>query len=282
VAVGAGGHVAAAWTTNADRVWGSPTSAWWRPFGNACDGTAEQLCLGGGRFVAEVEWRDFSGGRGRGVAVARDGQWGYFWFFHPGNVELSVKLLDARSVNGHFWVFFGALSNVDYTLTVTDTETGAVRRYENPAGRFASTGDTAAFADAGAASAATAPATAAAVAAAPALAGSCQPAPARLCLEGGRFAAEIRWQDPTGNSGWGGAETLTSDTGTFWFFTPDNPEVFVKVLDARAVNGRFWVFYGSLTNVAFSLTVTDTASGETVVYDNPQGHFASAGDTAAF
>lgn len=285
VAAGPGGQVAAGWTTNADRVWGSPTSAWWRPFGSACDGTAEQLCLAGGRFVAEVEWQDFSGGRGHGVAVPRDGQWGYFWFFHPGNVELSVKLLDGRSINGHFWVFFGALSNVDYTLTVTDTETGAVRRYENPAGRFASTGDTAAFADAGASSAAAAPAgtrAAASVAAAPALAGSCTPAPGRLCLENGRFAAEIRWQDPTGNQGWGGAETLTSDTGTFWFFTPDNPEVFVKLLDARAVNGRYWVFYGSLTNVAFTLTVTDTANGETVVYENPQGNFASAGDTAAF
>jgi hypothetical protein len=294
VAVGAGGHIAAGWTTNADRTWGSPTGAWWRSFaGDACAGGAEQLCLGGGRFVAEVAWRDFAGGQGRGVAVPRDSQWGYFWFFHPGNVELSVKLLDARAVNGHFWVFYGALSNVDYTLTVTDTETGAVRTYENPAGRFASTGDTAAFADAAALSGAglasgavltsnAVAAAAAAVAPAPALTGPCRPAPARLCLERGRFAAEIRWQDPTGNQGWGGAETLTSDTGTFWFFTPDNPEVFVKLLDARAVNGRFWVFYGSLTNVAFTLTVTDTATGETAVYENPQGNLASAGDTMAF
>jgi hypothetical protein len=233
-----------------------------------------------------VEWRDFTGGSGRGVAVPRDGQWGYFWFFDPGNVELSVKLLDGRGVNGQFWVFYGALSNVDYTLRVTDTETGAVRTYRNPAGRFASTGDTAAFADSNApavAGPAAAPMAAAMpLAAAPALSGPCRPAPTRLCLEGGRFAADIRWQDPTGNHGWGGGESLTSDTGTFWFFTPDNPEVFVKLLDARTVNGRFWVFFGSLTNVAFTLTVTDTATGETAVYENPQGNFASAGDTEAF
>jgi hypothetical protein len=42
------------------------------------------------------------------------------------------------------------------------------------------------------------------------------------------------------------------------------------------------VFYGSLTNVAFTLTVTDTATGRSRVYENPQGHFASSGDTAAF
>ena len=37
-----------------------------------------------------------------------------------------------------------------------------------------------------------------------------------------------------------------------------------------------------LTNVAFTLTVTDTTTGRTAVYENPQGSFASAGDTAAF
>jgi hypothetical protein len=42
-------------------------------------------------------------------------------------------------------VFYGALSNVDYTLTVTDTTTGTVKTYHNPAGQFASVGDTQAF-----------------------------------------------------------------------------------------------------------------------------------------
>ena len=49
---------------------------------------------------------------------------GYFWFFDDANVELVVKVLDGRSVNGHFWVFFGALSDVGYSITVTDTATG--------------------------------------------------------------------------------------------------------------------------------------------------------------
>jgi hypothetical protein len=42
-------------------------------------------------------------------------------------------------------VFYGALSNVQYSLTVTDTATGATRTYTNPAGQFASVADTGAF-----------------------------------------------------------------------------------------------------------------------------------------
>ena len=48
-------------------------------------------------------------------------------------------------MNGSFWVFYGGLTNLAYTLTITDTVTGAVKVYTNPAGRFASAGDTTAF-----------------------------------------------------------------------------------------------------------------------------------------
>jgi len=70
---------------------------------------------------------------------------GYFWFFGPANVELIVKVLDGRTVNSHFWVFYGALSDVEYTMTVTDTVTGQVKTYHNSQGNLASVADTAAF-----------------------------------------------------------------------------------------------------------------------------------------
>jgi hypothetical protein len=54
-------------------------------------------------------------------------------------------VLDGRAINGGFWVFYGALSNVEYTLTVTDTETGRVKTYFNPSRNFGSLGDTSAF-----------------------------------------------------------------------------------------------------------------------------------------
>jgi hypothetical protein len=39
----------------------------------------------------------------------------------------------------------GLRSDVEYTLTVTDTETGEVKTYTNPGGRLASVADTGAF-----------------------------------------------------------------------------------------------------------------------------------------
>ena len=110
-----------------------------------CQASAEQLCLNGGRFGVTVTWKDFQGHTGQGTAAAISGDTGTFWFFNAANVELVVKALDGRAVNGHFWIFFGALSNVEYTVTVTDSQTGAVRRYTNPSGRFASVADTLAF-----------------------------------------------------------------------------------------------------------------------------------------
>ena len=56
-----------------------------------------------------------------------------------------LKVLDGRTLNGHFWVFYGALSNVGYTITITDTETQTVKTYVNPEGTLASVADTEAF-----------------------------------------------------------------------------------------------------------------------------------------
>ena len=44
-----------------------------------------------------------------------------------------------------FFIFFGALSDVEYTITVTDTQTGAVKTYVNPPRKLSSISDLAAF-----------------------------------------------------------------------------------------------------------------------------------------
>ncbi len=53
-------------------------------------------------------------------------------------------------------------------------------------------------------------------------------------------------------------------------------------MDGRTVNGKFWVYYGSLTHAQFTLTVTDTVTGAQKTYTNVQGQTTSAADTTAF
>ncbi len=100
----------------------------------SCSPSPERLCLQGNRFAAEVEWRDFQGGTGRGQALPRGADSGLFWFFAPSNLELLVKVLDGCPVNGRYWVFAAATTDVEYRLRVTDTATGAVRVWDNPMG----------------------------------------------------------------------------------------------------------------------------------------------------
>lgn len=105
----------------------------------------ERLCLLGDRFHLTIAWDDNRGNQGVGRPVQLTDETGYFWFFGPGNVEVVIKALDGRALNEYFWIFYGSLSDVEYTLTVTDSETGEVKEYSNPQGNFASVGDTRAF-----------------------------------------------------------------------------------------------------------------------------------------
>jgi ELWxxDGT repeat protein len=240
-----------------------------------CQPAATVLCLQANRFAVTVTWQDFSGHTGSGQAVALTADTGYFWFFAADNVEVIAKVLDGRPLNGNFWVFYGALSSVRYALTVTDTATGMARRYENLANNLASVADTRAFASTGVdAGAGAAPVE---QVAAPGAADS-----SRLLLNGSRFAVEASWTDFAGHSGSGVAVGLTGDTGYFWFFAPSNVEVVIKVLDGRAINGKFWVFYGALSSVEYTLKVTDTLTGAVRTYHNPSGQLASFADTSAF
>jgi len=58
-----------------------------------------------------------------------------------------VKIVNACSYNDRYWVFSAATTNVEYTLTVTDTESQVVKTYFNPMGSPApAVTDTSAFA----------------------------------------------------------------------------------------------------------------------------------------
>jgi PKD repeat protein len=266
-----------------------------------CTAGSTTLCLNDGRFKVAVTWSVPSQNRsGTGQAVSLTGDTGYFWFFDQANVELVIKVLDATGVNNHFWVFYGALSNVQYTITVTDTLTGTVNVYENPSGTLASRADTTAFPSGASPAGAGASAgeietrsaeelyalyaiLAQAKAVPRATSAGCTADSTTLCLHQARFQVSVDWEVPSqGRSGTATAVPITDDTGYLWFFVDTNVELVIKVLDGTGVNGHYWVFYGALSNVKYTITVRDTQTGAVQTYVNESGNQASRADTSAF
>lgn len=102
------------------------------------------------------------------------------------------------------------------------------------------------------------------------------------CVAGGRFRVRVDWATPTFR-GTGQPIALGDDSIGFWFFSPDNTEVVVKVLDGCAIDEAFWVFAGGVTDVEVTVTVVDTHTGFTRRYYNSPGRpFSPVRDVHAF
>jgi hypothetical protein len=117
----------------------------------ACTPNSTTLCLpANGRFKVDVNWRDIGNFTGPGTVTSSGGDTGVFSLppQSPGPAhDLTVQLLDNCSSNNHFWVFYASTTNVEYTLTVTDTQTSQMKSYFNPLGQMApAITDTSAFA----------------------------------------------------------------------------------------------------------------------------------------
>ena len=115
-------------------------------------------------------------------------------------------------------------------------------------------------------------------------AGTCEATATALCLRDSRYEVSLGWWTAYGQSGDATvARVGTNDSGIFWFFSDDNWEVLVKVLDGCGYNGHDWVYAASVTTVGLKLTVLDTKSGESRSYAKEAGKPASAiTDTHAF
>ena len=111
----------------------------------------------------------------------------------------------------------------------------------------------------------------------------CSPSSTTLCLNDERFQIDVTWTATDGTLAEAENVELTEDSGYFWFFEPSNVEMLVKALDACVINDRLWFFAGGLTDVKVSTRVTDTATGDIRVYQNPSSQaFESVLDSDAF
>ena len=98
-----------------------------------CVANATTLCLNNGRFKVQVTWSVAVPGherrRDRNPTDRRHGR----VLVLLGEQHRARRQGRRRpGVQQPFWVFYGALSDVAYTITVTDPQTGAVKTYNNP------------------------------------------------------------------------------------------------------------------------------------------------------
>lgn len=89
----------------------------------------------------------------------------------------------------------------------------------------------------------------------------CAPSDTTLCLYS-RFSARVTLRAGDSGTAAGAATKISDRYGVFsapsLTSDPDNPEVLVKILDGRPVNGRWWVFIGGLTGFDYDVTIRDT------------------------
>jgi len=121
----------------------------------------------------------------------------------------------------------------------------------------------------------------------PSIAAPCEPSATTLCIDRApgdrRFAVNVSWDTTLngGSSGDGHAVPLdevgVTRGGLFWFFSADNPEVIVKVIDGCDSNNHAWVYYSAGTNAGFTISVTDTSYPAHVwSRTNPDLHVAAS------
>ena len=214
-----------------------------------------------------------------------------------------VKVLDACGVNRHHWVFAGGATDLGIRLTVLDKATQGSVEYETVGGRpFKAITDLSAFpcpegtrrnhaATVGTRLPPAAPPTTASLEVLPVGrpdAGACRfPDSSQLCLHDGRFSATAEYRDPR-TAEWkpAAANSLTRDAGYYTFLQPGNVEIFLKVLDACATNGRYWVYMGGATDLAVRVRVghqpEDEAERRVRDYETARGPFVAVRDSRAF
>jgi hypothetical protein len=249
--------------------------------GGVCRPDQFTLCLLGKRFKVQVNWSNqFDGSSGGGSAIPSTDSTGFFYFTDPSNFELIIKILNFGSV---VKVFYGELTDLHFTITVTDTTNGTVKTYQNTPGDCGGIDDnafTAAAAPAPGAKPADLGRAAGPASGAIAKRGSCAPSSNTLCLLDRRFAVKVSWMNQfDGASGLGSPRSLSDQSGLFTFTDPTVVELVLKMVD---FGDRTAVFYGTLSNLEYDITVTDTIGGTTKTYHNAPGNYCGGLDNSAF
>ena len=111
-----------------------------------CVRDSQTACLQNDRFEVKANYAN-SGGSGIGQIMNFGGQrtenveTAFYYFTSATNFEMGVKVLNAciPQFGNKFWVFASGLTDQAWTLTIRDTQTGAIKTYTNSLGHLSTT-----------------------------------------------------------------------------------------------------------------------------------------------
>ena len=119
---------------------------------------------------------------------------------------------------------------------------------------------------------------------------ACTPSATTVCLVSGRFRVSIAYRNQfaipptTGNfvAARLNPAATSPDTALFGFASPNDVEAVVRIVDARPFAPRFDVYYGGLTDVEYTVSVTDTTTSQTKTFRNNPGQVGGGVDRSTF
>lgn len=120
---------------------------------------------------------------------------------------------------------------------------------------------------------------------------TCTPSLTEACLINGRFRVSVAYVNQFANPPQPGTFLVKKlregaqnpDVAIFGISSPEAIEVVVRIQDTRTFGlNRFDIYYGGLTDLEYTVTVTDTVKGVTKTYRNPPGTVGGGVDRVTF
>lgn len=252
--------------------------------GTQCN-LAELVPLLGNRFFVQVAYKNqFDNGKegkllGCSLFSTALSETAVFTFGDAKVVELLVRVSDARPFENRIHIFLGGLSDVEFSVVVTDSLTGIVHEYRKPANQLIGVIDRATF-----------PASNGVLGGYDSLKVAPNAESSTIRILNNRFEVRMRYRNPftvPAGEGYMNARSIASSptTETAMFFFDENVgsgEWMVRFSDARPFVDRIDLFHGGLSDVEFTIEVLDTQTGQRKEYHKPPFSLLGQVDRASY
>jgi len=265
------------------------------PHGYGCRPSAGRACLNERRFEVRADYSTPAVERASATRLETLGlgdSGSLFYFFDRSNPELLVKVVNGCWLNGHWWVFGSAATDLGYGVSVSDGADGGGTVEYRHLGRGVIVGTNGYSTGAGVISDTSAvPCDGAAFASGRSVLSSALPVLPEAsvrehyaetggseqmieaaaasdadhgclgsCLNNWRFGVTALYS----TTGWFASNLETFGLGDsaslFYFFDHTNPELLIKVVNGCAINEHWWVFGSAATDLEYRVSVRDYAS----------------------